>query len=252
MNPELKRNILIEITPQRLLAMPLILGLIFAAAWALEKTEGLIITTEVMFWLIIYLWGTRKAAGAFDSEMANNTWDSQRLSALTAGQLVRGKMFGSTSFVLYGAVISIVVNAAARLDLYATSLVQPQSISARTIVLDPTDIIWSAAHDLLAGLMGLVIAMFVAVVLMARTRSSKGISVTLCQLFAIGVAGVFADRLGNFGLTSFGRDFGQSASSFATAEWYGVATPLVWFVTASLVVYLLWAILGTVRQLRGV
>ena len=252
MNPELKRNILIEITPQRLLAMPLILGLIFAAAWALEKTEGLIITTEVMFWLLIYLWGTRKAAGAFDSEMANNTWDSQRLSALTAGQIVRGKMFGSTSFVLYGAVISIVVNAAARLDLYATSLVQPQSISARTIVLDPTDIVWSAAHDLLAGLMGLVIAMFIAVVLMARTRSSKGISVTLCQLFAIGVAGVFADRLGNFGLTSFGRDFGASASSFATAEWYGVVTPLVWFITASLVVYLLWAILGTVRQLRSV
>ena len=90
MNPELKRNILIEITPQRLLAMPLILGLIFAAAWALEKTEGLIITTEVMFWLLIYLWGTRKAAGAFDSEMANNTWDSQRLGDVPISVEIRG------------------------------------------------------------------------------------------------------------------------------------------------------------------
>ena len=252
MNPELKRNILIEITPQRLVAMPLILGLIYAADWAVDGTAGVITLSEILFWLLIFLWGTRKAAGAFDSEMANNTWDSQRLSALTAGQIFIGKLFGSTSFVLYGALISILVNAAARLDLYATSLDRPQSIPLRTIVLEPGDIVWSSAHDLLAGLLGLVVAMFVAVVLMARTRSSKGISVTLCQLFAIGVAGVFADRLGNVGLTSFGRAFGEGASSLATANWYGIASPIVWFVTASLVVYLAWAILGTVRQLRGV
>ncbi|MDH3738349.1 MAG: hypothetical protein OER92_04080, partial [Alphaproteobacteria bacterium] len=93
--------------------------------------------------------------------------------------------------------------------------------------------------------------MFVAVVLMARTRSSKGISVTLCQLFAIGVAGVFADRLGNLSLTGVAIGGGIKESA-ATANWYGVATPLILFITISLVIYLLWAILGTIRQLRGV
>lgn len=252
MNPELKRNILIEMSVQRLVAMPFILGLIFAAAWALEGVTGLITTSEVLFWVLVFLWGTRKAAGAFDSEMANNTWDSQRLSALTAVQIFAGKLFGSTSFVLYGALISLFVGTVGRLNLHATSLVSPGSISPSTIILDQSEIAFSAAYDLLAGLLGLVVAMFVAVVLMARTRSSKGISVTLCQLFAIGAAGLFADRLGNFGLTSFGRDFGQSAVSFATVNWYGLAVPMVSFIGASLVVFLLWAVLGTVRQLRSV
>ncbi|NKB50315.1 MAG: hypothetical protein GKS02_13235 [Alphaproteobacteria bacterium] len=250
MNPELKRNFLIEITGQRLLAMPLILGLIFAAAWALEDSKGLITTTEVLFWVLVFLWGTRKAAGAFDSEMANNTWDSQRLSALTAGQIFVGKLFGSTSFVLYGALLSLLVNVAARFDLYVTSLDDADIIRGRTVVLDPGEIIWSAGHDLLVGLLGLVVAMFVAVVLMARTRSSKGISVTLCQLFAIGVAGVFADRIGNVGLAGFSR--GLTHDNFLNAEWYGLSIPIIGFITASLLIYLAWTVLGTVRQLRSV
>ncbi len=252
MNPELKRNILIELTSQRLLAMPVILGLIFAVAWVTEDAAGVITTSEIVFWLLVFLWGTRKAAGAFGSELANNTWDSQRLSALSAGQIFTGKLFGNTSFVLYGALISILVNAAARLELYATWLDRPQSIPLRTVVLGPGDIVWSTAHDLLSAFLGLVVAMFVAVVLMARSRSSKGISVTFCQVFAIGVAGVFADRLGSFVNTVSGRALTQDASSFAMANWYGIATPVVWFVIASLVVYLLWAVLGTVRQLRSV
>ena len=65
-------------------------GTIFAAAWALEGLEGLITTSEVLFWVLVFLWGTRKAAGAFESEVANNTWDSQRLSALTAVQIFGG------------------------------------------------------------------------------------------------------------------------------------------------------------------
>ncbi|MFT5181613.1 MAG: hypothetical protein ACI8S3_001497 [Alphaproteobacteria bacterium] len=250
MNPELKRNLLIEITAQRLVAMPFILGLIFAATWALEGTTGLITASETIFWALVFLWGTRKAAGAFDSEMANNTWDSQRLSALKAGQIFNGKLYGSSSFVLYGALLSLAVSAAARLDLYAMSLVQPNSIPLRTIILDPSDILMSTAHDLLAGLLGLVVAMFVAVVLMARTRSSKGISVTLCQLFAIGAAGVFADRLGNVGLSGFSRAL--TNDYLVTANWYGLSVPMVFFVTASLALYLFWAIIGTVRQLRSV
>ena len=252
MNPELKRNILIEVTPQRLVAMPFILGLIFAAAWALEGIEGLITTTEVVYWVLVFLWGTRRAAGAFDSEMANNTWDSQRLSALTAGQIFTGKLFGSTSFVLYGALISILVNVGARLDLYVDWLNRPETISLQTIVLEPAEIALSTAHDLLSGLLGLVVAMFVAVVLMARARSSKGISVTLCQLFAIAVGGVIADRLGNTGLSGISQAMMQTSGSVTTAHWIGVTVPVIWFVTVSLVAYLLWATLGTVRQLRSV
>ena len=252
MNPELKRNLLIEITPQRLIAMPVILGLIFAATWAAEESAGVIKVSGVLFWVLIFLWGARKAAGSFDGELANNTWDGQRLSALTAAQIFAGKLFGSTSFVIYGALLSLLANAAARLDVYLTSLDRPSLIPRLTAILEPGEILWSAGHDILSGLLGLVVAMFVAVVLMARTRSSKGISVTLCQVFAIGVGGVIADRLGNVGLAGFSEDLIRVSASVLTANWYGLAVPITGFVTASLMVYLAWAILGTVRQLRGV
>ena len=89
MNPELKRNILIEITAQRLLAMPLILGLIFAAARALENITGLIMATEVMFWLLVFLWGTRKAAGAFDAELATWTYEPLNETSRVAAEIAR-------------------------------------------------------------------------------------------------------------------------------------------------------------------
>jgi len=251
-NPELKRNFLVEITPQRLIAMPLILGLIFTAASVSAGSVAVVTLSNVLFWVLVFLWGTRKAAGAFDAELANNTWDGQRLSALTAGQIFIGKLFGSTSFVLYGAVICLLANVAARLDLYIVRLDQPRSLPPQMTILDPGEIAWLTAQDSLSGLLGLVVAMFVAVVLMARTRATKGISVTLCQVFAIGVAGVFADRIANTDLTGFGRVLTRETSLFSTVNWYGTASPVVWFVTATLIVYLLWAVLGTVRQLRGV
>ena len=163
MNPELKRNVLIEITPQRLIAMPLILGLIFTAVWASEGMPGVVTVSGFAFWLLIFLWGTRKAAGAFDSELTNNTWDGQRLSALTAGQIFTGKLFGSASFVLYGALISLLIAAATRLDLYLTWLDRTQSVPSRAHVLEPGEIIWLFAQDALSGLLGLVVAMFAAV-----------------------------------------------------------------------------------------
>ena len=130
MNPELKRNLLIEFSPQRLIAMPLILGLIFAAAWTAEGRPGVIFTAEVLFALLIFLWDTRKAAGAFDSEIARNTWDGQRLSALTAGQIFTGKLFGSTSFVLYGAILILAANVHANLGFPVLGQEPPESASA--------------------------------------------------------------------------------------------------------------------------
>ncbi|MCZ6455383.1 MAG: hypothetical protein O7G13_14285 [Alphaproteobacteria bacterium] len=250
MNPELKRNLLIEITPQRLIAMPLILGLIFAAAWAANGVEFTMIISNILFWVFIFFWGTRKAAGAFDSELANSTWDSQRLSALSAAQIFIGKLFGSTSFVLYGALICLLVNAFAWLGIIFAWLSVPEYM--RTLVSEPSDVAWSLVHDVFAGLLGLVIAMFVAIVLLSRTRTSRGISVTLCQVFAIGFAVFVADRFGFVGLTGFSRSLGEGSSVYAVINWFGLAVPTVWFVNASLLAFLLWAVLGTVRQLREV
>ncbi len=251
MNPELKRNLLIEFSPQRLIAMPLILGLIFAAAWTAEGRPGVIFTAEVLFALLIFLWGTRKAAGAFDSEIARNTWDGQRLSALTAGQIFIGKLFGSTSFVLYGAILILAANVHANLGFPVLGQEPPESASAAPGSINSGKVLLLAVRNILVALLGLVVAMFAAVVLMSRSRSPKGISVTACQLFAIAVAVVFADSTGSFVVAGF---FGRPLTTdfIAMTDWYGSSIPFFIFTTLSLLAFLLWAVVGTIRQLRGV
>lgn len=255
MNPELKRNLLIEISAQRLIAMPVILALIFLAIWVTDGAKNVASLSQVFIWLLVFLWGSRKAAGAFDAELVNNTWDGQRLSALTASQIFFGKLFGGTAFVLYGALICLAVTVSVRLHLYLVWLEDPSALplSVSRWLFRPSDNAWSVADIVLTSLLGLAVAMFVAVVLMSRARSSRGISVTACQVVAIGVAFLIADLIGS---NRFGGLFSAMAYydrySYADVGWLGIDLPRRPFIIASLLIFLGWALLGAIRQLREI
>jgi hypothetical protein len=113
MNPELVRNLWLEITPQRLAAMPAVLGLVFAVAFMAEGSEALLTTAWWMGLGLGVIWGARQAAGAVMGEVAARTWDSQRASALTAAQMMFGKLFGATAYAWYGVAICLAVHLAA-------------------------------------------------------------------------------------------------------------------------------------------
>lgn len=113
MSPELVRNLWLEITTQRLVAMPAVLGLIFAVA---TVSEGAAALQATAWWIGLGLgviWGARQAAGAVMGEVAARTWDSQRASALTAAEMTFGKLFGATAFAWYGVAICLAVFLAA-------------------------------------------------------------------------------------------------------------------------------------------
>jgi hypothetical protein len=114
MNPELMRNFWIELSTRRLFLMFGVLGLFFAASavgggdFRAPKQ-----TAETLFYVIVVLWGTRKAAEAVIGEIRDRTWDNQRLSAINAWDMVWGKLFGATFYIWTGGLLCVAVIVAA-------------------------------------------------------------------------------------------------------------------------------------------
>ncbi len=97
MNPELRRNLWLELAPKRVLAMVLIVGLIIVMATPWRHPDG----SWVLYMLALALgvgYGPHLAAQSVVSEVAQRTWDAQRASALSAWQMTIGKILGATSF----------------------------------------------------------------------------------------------------------------------------------------------------------
>src|SRR6185503_16430868 len=117
MNPELMRNLWIELSTRRLFLMFGVLGLFFAASavgggdFRAPKQ-----TAETLYYIIVVLWGTRKAAETVIGEIRVRTWDNQRLSAINAWDMVWGKLFGSTAYVWMGGLLCIAVIVVATLS----------------------------------------------------------------------------------------------------------------------------------------
>ena len=115
-NPELQRNLWLEITPYRLVSMPLIIA---AVAYLAFVSDGYHLGTSVasatvgLFFVISLIWGTKLAAETVMNEIRDHTWDGQRMSVLTPWELTCGKLFGSTLYTWYGGAICLVLYLAA-------------------------------------------------------------------------------------------------------------------------------------------
>lgn len=108
MNPELLRNVWLELTVRRLIATPLVLGTILWGLWQISAAAATA-AAGVLFIVFTVLWGTFQAGDAVASEVAEHTWDWQRLSTLTGWELTWGKLIGSTLYSWYGAIICLAV-----------------------------------------------------------------------------------------------------------------------------------------------
>jgi len=105
-NPELRRNLWLEITVQRLLAAPAIAVLLTVAAASGSKDPAfaLRILGAAGFVALTVLWGARLARQALTTEFLEGTWDGQRISGLSAWDMLLGKLLGGASFAWYAGV----------------------------------------------------------------------------------------------------------------------------------------------------
>ncbi|MDQ6999165.1 MAG: hypothetical protein Q9M17_10670 [Mariprofundus sp.] len=197
-NPELLRNIWLEMTPHRLMSMPLLLGAYFFLLFVMgdyqfnhaDAMQALSISA-----LLTLVWGAHMTAESVLSEVRDNTWDAQRMSAMPAWRLVWGKLLGSSLFSWYGASICFLLFIAVN-DFDAMHAV-------KIIFL-----------YLMAGLLAQATSMLLALLYIRKKISlqrSHTLFFTLISAFTawqfIAVAGKGAGTLNWFGLTFFTLEF---------------------------------------------
>ncbi len=221
MNPELRRNLWLEISMHRLIAMPAVLGLGFVVIASLGKSdwrEGVAWTAAMVFFALTLFWGARLAGEAISDEVRGKTWDLQRMSAIPPWSMTWGKLLGATLFTWYGGLICLMA------FLYASL-----SMSAPRF----------------GGIKGVIALAACGVLLHAAAMAAT--------LQAAQKGWVATNRWSTFMLVLLLLMIGPGLSSFATQNemlsWYGIEMAHLDFITASLVVFAAWAVFGAYRAM---
>ncbi len=221
MNPELRRNLWLELTTHRLVAMPAVLFLVFvlfASRNASDWQGGVFSAALAMFIVLVHLWGTYKASEGVTDEVRDRTWDWQRLSALDPWRMTWGKLAGATALSWYGALLCVVAMAIAIVG----------GFERRELAV------------LVCGLAASGVAVHgsaLAASLQASRKSSRlGHRVGLLFFFPAAAVGLLT-------LASAGKVRAE------TIEWYGHDFESIRFYSALAVVLALWAVLAAYREM---
>jgi hypothetical protein len=221
MNPELRRNLWLELTTHRLIAMPGVLFLVFAMFIAANPGNwpaALFSTAVALFVLLVQLWGVRQASESVTEEVRDRTWDWQRLSALGPWQMAWGKLAGATAFTWYGGVICLVA-----MGIAAAGGAGRDNAGWLALALVASGI---ALHG----------ALLAASLQAARKDSRLSFRLgTVMLLPALLVAGGFL--------------FAASRSDMGTVSWYGERYETMRFIALSSAAFALWGVLAAYREM---
>jgi hypothetical protein len=219
MNPELRRNLWLELTVHRMVAMPAVLGLVFALIYAASDTDpraSLAVAAAVIAAGLAGLWGARNAADSVPEEVRGRTWDAQRMSAIGPWAMTWGKLLGATAFAWYGGLMALAVLVLAAPPGWTHS-------SAKIAAL-------IVAASVLAQGVGAIAGLMVGRKGPARQGAASSLVLLLVILLLAPGLGVFASS--EQPVTWWGRDYG-----------------LVDFSLASAAVFALWALAGVYRMM---
>lgn len=219
-NPEFRRNIWLEITPYRLVGMPLILLAVFYLTWLSEKddlTNVTATTSMALFFIISLIWGTKLSSESITNEIRDHTWDGQRMSAITPWSLSWGKLFGSTIFTWYGAAICLLVY------LVSASGKSPETVF-KTILI-----------SVLVALLAHSISILSSLVALQKERKYYKSHTAAFLLIGIMVALPF---------------FNMTYDSKEIVKWYGLPFAKIDFTLLTLLAYAAWAVYGIYNLMR--
>lgn len=238
MNPEFQRNLWLETSPRRIAWAGVVLALIYGAtAVVAGQNFGALAGVGLLVFAVAgFIWGPRVAGRSVGGEVAERTWDFQRLSALTPWGMTWGKLAGSASLSwLVGA-----TGLALTVGHIAVNERNPAAAAA-----------WLLAAVGLAVLLQAG-AMALALVGVRRARAEGRLaSLRLTPGTVLGILLVIwalQHVLPKSGMTGQGTAWlgiwgGQ-------ARWWGGIYPLPWFAAVSLAVFAGWAVAAAWRLMR--
>jgi hypothetical protein len=220
LNPELRRNLWLELTPHRLLAMPLLLVLLLALVYVVstDKRDSVAIAAAVIAAGLLVVWGPRNAGDSVIEEVRARTWDAQRMSAIGPWAMTWGKLLGAASFTWYGGLMALAVLVAVTPRSWVHSSVKVAALIAAAGVL-------AQGAACLAGL----------------SAARKGLS----QRASTGAWLVVVL------LVLVGPSVGFLTSAQQPVAWWGERYDAMNFVLASIAVFAAWAVFGVYRSLCG-
>ena len=227
LNPEFRRYLWTQMSLQQLVAMLVVLGAVFALAEMIEI--GAAKVAYYGFVVIVYLWGTRRAAAAVAEEVRGGTWDSQRMSALDAWPMAWGKLLGSTVFTWYGGLICLGVYVVFSLERLGAA-----QLGGTAVML------------VLTGLIAQAVTLAVSLAFLRKSRDTRNISVSLCHLVGIGALAALASEPAMSGFLL--RELPQADRAI---WWHGVEFDAVTFFLLSSLLFLGWAVLAVHRLMRA-
>ncbi len=124
MNPELRRNLWLELTPHRLIALPVALVLIFGLVYKLSELDpsSPLSVTAVSLFIAFALWGGVQSGDSVLGEVRARTWDGQRMSAIEPWAMTWGKLAGAPAFAWYGGAMCLLAYLGASPERHATKM----------------------------------------------------------------------------------------------------------------------------------
>lgn len=224
-NPEFTRNIWLQCSWPRLLAAAAVIGILYFAATYFGSVGSEAFSTggRWLFDFIIGLWGTRRAADSLAEEVGGNTWETQRMSGLSAWQMAWGKLLGGTAYPWFCALLCL-----ALIDI--TSLQHGTSWQ---------EIRYFNADRIVGGLMAHAVSLSVALLLLRKAQLRRRLMVTFAQVCGLLV---YAN--------SWFSDVSSMINGIDLVNWYGHLYPTVPFHLASITAFCLWAWFGLYRLMR--
>ena len=231
MNPEFQRNLWLELAPRRMILMIVLLALAFLAV-ALGGSKDFTVggAAEWLFYLIVVVWGTRNAATAVVGEIRDRTWDMQRLSSLTPGEMTWGKLLGSTIFNWFGGAICLAV-------------MTFDTLTHKSVTAAFADIVYYLAIGVIAQA-----ASFLASLIAVRRRQAH----SRLDVFIYQVVGIAAAVAVN-SVWSIADPATMHLAHVVGADviaWWGMKLDARLFLLASLAIFAGWLLTACYREMR--
>ena len=219
LNPEFRRNLWLELTPHRLLAMPLLLGLVLALVYLLsgvDKRESVAGWAAMIAAGLLLIWGARSAGDSVFEEVRARTWDAQRMSAIGPWAMTWGKLFGAASFSWYGGLMALAVLAVSSPEGWAHSTIKLAALIAAAGLL-------AQGAACLTGL--------------AAARKSTAPRTSLGSWLVVVL------------IIMVGPSIGFLTTEQRPIAWWGESYRAMNFVLASVACFAAWAVFGVYRSL---
>jgi hypothetical protein len=235
-NPELQRYGWLEFSLHRLVAMPVVLGIILFIALQSDENSKISDIPAVytytsyifgtIFFLLVGLWGGHKAAESVIEEINDNTWDFQRLSSLSPWQLTIGKWLGSTSYCWYGGLMAFAIHT------WANSFILPAPYA-----------LYNAVLLFIGGLICHAVALLSSLqIVQQRAATRAKLRAIWHHIVGLGIGWSFI---------GFRAEQWRILNDVNTLTWYGDRYDMTVFMTGFAAFILLWLVAGIYWQMRA-